>query len=49
VAAGALDSPVKSFVAVFSIEKTDPHLLPDLSAAVVMTIDIAANQGMDVT
>jgi multidrug resistance efflux pump len=48
VAAGALDSPVKSFVAVFSIEKTDPHLLPDLSAAVVMTIDIAANQGKDV-
>jgi multidrug resistance efflux pump len=47
VAAGALDSPVKSFVAVFAIEKTDPHLLPDLSAAVVMTIDITANQGKD--
>jgi multidrug resistance efflux pump len=47
VAAGALDSPVKSFVAVFAIEKADPHLLPDLSAAVVMTIDVSANRGKD--
>jgi HlyD family secretion protein len=39
VAAGSLGSPIKSFVAVFGIDKTDPHLLPDLSAAVVMTLD----------
>jgi HlyD family secretion protein len=42
VAAGALDSPVKSFVTVFGIDKTDPHLLPDLSASVVMTIGPAS-------
>lgn len=47
VAAGALDSPVKSFVAVFTIDKPDPHLLPDLSAAVVMTIDGAEKPGRD--
>jgi hypothetical protein len=36
VAASALGSPIKSFNAVFAIEKSDPHLMPDLSAAVVV-------------
>jgi HlyD family secretion protein len=36
VATAAPDTPVKSFVAVFSIDKRDAHLLPDLSAAVVL-------------
>ena len=33
VATGGLDSPVRSFSAVFSIDQEDPRLLPDLSAA----------------
>lgn len=36
VASSALGSPIKSFAAVFKLEKTDPHLMPDLSAAVVL-------------
>ena len=36
VAASALGSPIKTFTARFRIEKGDPHLLPDLSAAVVI-------------
>jgi HlyD family secretion protein len=36
VAASALGSPIKTFAARFHIEKSDPHLLPDLSAAVVI-------------
>ena len=36
VATSAIGSPVKSFNAVFRLEGRDPHLLPDLSAAVVM-------------
>ena len=35
VAAPALSSPVKSFMAVFRLEESDPRLMPDLSAAVV--------------
>ncbi len=35
VASSALGSPIKNFTAVFRLDKTDPHLLPDLSAAVV--------------
>lgn len=34
VATAPRDSPVRSFTAVFSLEKSDPRLLPDLSAAV---------------
>lgn len=34
VASGALDSPIKTFTARFILEQSDPHLLPDLSAAV---------------
>jgi hypothetical protein len=36
VASAGLNSPIKTFTAVFRIDKTDPHLLPDLSAAVVL-------------
>ena len=36
VAASALESPIKTFAARFRLEKSDPHLLPDLSAAVVL-------------
>ena len=36
VAASALGSPIKTFTATFLLEKTDPHLLPDLSAAVII-------------
>jgi len=36
VATAAMDAPVKSFVAIFAIDKRDPHLLSDLSAAVVL-------------
>ena len=34
VASGGEDSPIKTFSARFTIDQTDPHLLPDLSAAV---------------
>ena len=37
VASSAFGSPIKTFRASFRIDKTDPHLLPDLSAAVVLT------------
>jgi len=36
VASSGWGIPIKTFNAVFRIEKTDPHLLPDLSAAVVI-------------
>ena len=36
VASSAFGSPIKSFTAVFKLDKTDPHLMPDLSAAVVV-------------
>jgi len=36
VASASFGSPVKSFTAIFHIDKGDPHLLPDLSAAVVI-------------
>jgi HlyD family secretion protein len=36
VASSAFGSPIKSFTAVFKLDKTDPHLMPDLSAAVVL-------------
>ena len=36
VAASALGSPIKTFTAVFKLDKTDSHLMPDLSAAVVL-------------
>lgn len=36
VASAPLDSPIKTFTAIFSLEKADPHFLPDLSVAVVI-------------
>jgi multidrug resistance efflux pump len=36
VAASALGSPIKRFAARFRLEKSDPRLLPDLAAAVVV-------------
>jgi multidrug resistance efflux pump len=36
VAASDLGSPIKRFAARFLLEKSDPHLLPDLSAAVII-------------
>jgi multidrug efflux pump subunit AcrA (membrane-fusion protein) len=36
VAASNLGSPIKNFTAIFAIDKSDPHLMPDLSAAVVV-------------
>src|SRR5262249_40446083 len=36
MAASALGSPIKTFTAVFKLDKTDPRLMPDLSAAVVV-------------
>jgi len=36
VASAGFGSPIKTFTAVFHIDKTDPHLLPDLTAAVVI-------------
>jgi membrane fusion protein (multidrug efflux system) len=36
VASSALGSPIKTFSARFRLDKSDPHLLPDLSASVVL-------------
>jgi multidrug resistance efflux pump len=36
VASSALGSPIKTFTAVFKLDKSDPHLMPDLSAAIVV-------------
>ena len=36
VASSALNSPIKTFTAVFRIDRGDPRLLPDLSAALVV-------------
>lgn len=36
VASSALGSPIKNFNALFRLDKSDSHLLPDLSAAVVI-------------
>jgi multidrug resistance efflux pump len=46
VATSPLDTPIKSFVATFAVAKPDRHLLPDLSAAVVIKMPATgANQG----
>jgi HlyD family secretion protein len=42
VASSALGSPIKTFTAVFKLDKTDPHMMPDLSAAVVVEAAPAA-------
>ncbi len=36
VASSALGSPIKTFTAVFKLDRSDAHLMPDLSAAVVI-------------
>jgi multidrug efflux pump subunit AcrA (membrane-fusion protein) len=36
VASSALGSPIKTFTALFKLDKSDAHLMPDLSAAVVV-------------
>jgi HlyD family secretion protein len=36
MAAAALGSPIKTFTAVFKLDKTEPRLMPDLSAAIVI-------------
>lgn len=36
VATSGLGSPIKTFTALFRLDKSDPHLLPDLSAALVI-------------
>lgn len=36
VAAAGVGSPIKTFVAIIRIDKTDPRLLPDLSAAILI-------------
>ncbi len=38
VASGGVDSPIRTFTARFAIDQTDPHLLPDLSAAVDLQV-----------
>jgi len=44
VATGGIDSPVRSFTAVFRIEAEDPRLLPDLSAALEIDATAAVAQ-----
>jgi len=36
VATAPMGSPIKTFTAIFRLDKTDPHFLPDLSAAVII-------------
>jgi HlyD family secretion protein len=38
VASAPIGSPLKSFSALFKLDKVDPHLLPDLSAALVIEV-----------
>jgi len=45
VAASALGSPIKTFIALFRLDRTDPHILPDLSAAVVIRHDSPSAAG----
>jgi len=44
VASSGRSTPIKSFLAVFSIDKPDPHLLPDLSAGIILTAPAAPAQ-----
>lgn len=38
VASSGMGTPIKTFVASFGLDKSDPHLLPDLSAAVLLAV-----------
>jgi hypothetical protein len=42
VAASALGSPIKTFTALIKLERTDPRVMPDLSAAVVVESEEAS-------
>ncbi|MGH9661334.1 MAG: efflux RND transporter periplasmic adaptor subunit, partial [Bryobacteraceae bacterium] len=44
VAASALGSPIKTFAARFRFEQVDPRLLPDLSVAVEIAVDLEAKK-----
>jgi len=44
VASSALSTPIKSFMAVFKIDKPDPHLLPDLSAGIILAAPAGQEQ-----
>jgi HlyD family secretion protein len=44
VASAPLRTPIKSFMAVFRIDKPDPRLLPDLTAGVVLTVPARQEQ-----
>ena len=45
VAASALGSPIKTFTAIFKLDRTDARLMPDLSAAVVLDAGAGARRG----
>jgi len=45
VASSAIGSPIKTFGVVFRLDKTDPLLMPDLSAAVVLEAPAAPPAG----
>ncbi len=45
VATSAMGSPIKKFSARFRLDRRDPHLLPDLAAAVIITVENAAPGG----
>jgi len=45
MALAALGSPIKTFMAVFKLDKTDPRLMPDLSAAVVLEASVRSTSG----
>lgn len=45
-AASALGSPIKTFSARFVLQNRDPHLLPDLSAAVIIDRTISATSAV---
>ncbi len=38
VASSSIDNPIKSFHALFTLDRSDPHLMPDLSAAVEIQV-----------
>ena len=36
IAVSAMGSPIKTFTAIFKLDRIDPRVMPDLSAAVVI-------------
>lgn len=47
VAASAIGSPIKTFLANFRLEETDPRLLPDLSAVVIIPVEVPLTESAD--